>query len=478
MPTITATDYSAEAYVRIDADWSDTPAAVYGGVLRTNTVTGETVFLRPYVAYDAAGNLLLSCGKGIWWDTEPPLNVSLQYCLVASDAQINQLTNSSFETGTAPWFASGGTLVQSNAFAHEGTYSGLWTPNGTTNGGGIRYPDSTGLPYRAGVPVTASAWVYSPQGYNGIRINWTFSYADGLTETVSSPVEMVNANVWQYIVVTVTPSQDADITSLGIRALGVPPNTVLFYVDEFTLTQQRPVTTSTCTTTTITDTENVRLKDPLHPCNDLVIGLCSPIWGDCPDDTRISYAGQGSDSRPANALVIEPVNRRFPIPVSRGRKAPRTELRLIAHDCEARDAIVNINEPGSPLLLQLPDEYCQDDRYISVGDETESRISIDQREPFRLMSLPYLAVERPPGPADGVCGTRIEDMCDIYTSWSAMTLAGLTWQDLLLGNASDSSPGNDPADFRTWTEVDTEFASWTAVDTPGSRTWDDLRDGL
>ena len=129
------------------------------------------------------------------------------------------------------------------------------------------------------------------------------------------------------------------------------------------------------------------------------------------------------------------------------------------------------------LLLQLPSEYCQDDRYISVGEETETRLSIDQRDEFRLMSLPYITVERQSGPANGVCGTRVQDMCDIYTSWQSMVIGGLTWRDLLLGAAGNHGPGSDFDALRIWSEVNTEFANWTAV-AGGGRTWTQLLNGL
>lgn len=475
MPTITATTFPNEAYVRIEADWTDTPAVLYGGVQRTNTVTGEVVTLRPYVAYDADGNLLLSCSKGLWYDTEPPLNTLLSYCLIASGVETNFTSNSSFELGTAPWTATGGTLVDSATFAHSGTMSGRITPDGTSASVGIVHPSMAGI--MSDIPLTASCWVLSPQGYNAVQIQLTLSYSDGTVSTVLSDAEIIDDAEWRYITFTMTPTLDATITDFRVVALGIPPNTTLFYYDEVKVTQEAAVNVNVCTTATITDTTNIRLKDPNSPCNDLTIGICSPMLGDCDDDNRISYAGQSSDGRPAATLVIDPVNREFPIPTNRSRRSPRTELRLIAHDCDARDAIVQINASGDVLLLQLPSEYCQDDRYISVGEETETRLSIDQRDEFRLMSLPYITVERQSGPANGVCGTRVQDMCDIYTSWQSMVIGGLTWRDLLLGAAGNHGPGSDFDALRIWSEVNTEFANWTAV-AGGGRTWTQLLNGL
>jgi hypothetical protein len=476
MPTIAATVFPNEAYVRIDADWTDTPSVTYAGVQRTNTVTGEVVTLRPYVAYDSDGNLLLSCSKGLWYDTEPPLNVALSYCLIASGVETALSQNSSFEIGSvAPWTPVGGTFATSITFSHSGSFSGLFTPDGTTASGGIVHPAIAGIV--ADVALTGSAWVLSPQGYNAVQIQITLANADGTFTTIYSDPEIIDDNEWRFLTVTATPTQAASVSDFRVVALGIAPNTTLFYYDQVQLTQEQAVTVNVCTTVTVTDTTNVRLKDPNNPCNDLTIGLCSPMVGDCGEDDRISYAGQAPDVRPPNTMVIDPVNREFPLPVNRVRRSPRTELRLIAHDCDARDAIVQINHSGDVLLLQLPAAYCQDDRYITVGDETETRISIDQREPFRLMSIPYITVERQNGPANGVCGTRIQDLCDIYTTWQSMVIAGLTWRDLLLGAAGNFGPGSDFAALRTWTEVNTEFVDWTAV-SGGGRTWTGLLNGL
>jgi hypothetical protein len=200
---------------------------------------------------------------------------------------------------------------------------------------------------------------------------------------------------------------------------------------------------------------------------------------DCEEDSRVTYVGMAEDILNANTVLSEPTNRVHPIPVSRTRRAPRSELRVLAHDCDARDAVLLVNNPGTPLLFQAPVDYCIPDRYISVGPVAEARFSVDQRDDFRLMLMPYAVVQRPEGPANGICGARIEDLCDIYTSWQAMILAGLTYYDLLLGLASDDGPFSPPFDdLRIWDEVLTEFANWTAVEAGGTRDWDELRNGL
>jgi hypothetical protein len=85
VPTITAFPDQADAIVRVEINWADTPGVRYAGVNRYNTVTGECVPLRPYICYDG-DNILLSCGHGIFFDTEMPLDTPFYYITEGVDA--------------------------------------------------------------------------------------------------------------------------------------------------------------------------------------------------------------------------------------------------------------------------------------------------------------------------------------------------------------------------------------------------------
>jgi hypothetical protein len=446
-------------------------------VTRTNTVTGEVVNLRPYISYDADGALLLECGQGLWWDTEPPLNVPLEYCTFPCDAGALKTLNPDFEVNTGSWTAANGaTLAQVPGTAKVGTASGRITPNGTTGGPTIFQSSFTLV---ANDIVTISTWAMSPQGWNGVLLRLVVTYSDLTSETLETPLVTLDDNEWRFLSASFSPRLPVTNATFSFIAAGIPPNTTLFFVDDLKVTQLTEVASSACETVTVAS-ESVWLKNPLSPCLDVEIGLCTPALGDCTDDTRVSYAGTFDDSFDPNTVLLGPVNRRRPIPISRVRRDAAATLRLIAHDCEAKDAILDTNEPGTPLLFQAPEQYCIPDRYISVGSLTENRFSVDQRNQFRVMGLPYVTVDRPEGPADGPCGTRMIDLCDIYTSWGALAIAGLTWTDLLLGEASPNGPGQPapPAAARTWGDVNTQFADWTAVNAGGTRDWGELRDGL
>lgn len=478
MPTINTTVFPADAYVLVEVDWTDYPDVLYAGVSRRNTATGEVVNLRPYTAFDGDGNLLLSCGLGLWWDTEPPLNVPLEYCTFAADVLTVITTNPDFEVALAPWTGSGGALVRSNAFSHGGTWSAELTPTGVSG-----TPSAANLtdsaPFIVGVPLVLQGWMMSPQGWGAVRLTAGIGYDDGETESFSTPAEIIDDGQWTFLRTTLTPTKPGFIGNLFASALATPPASVLFYVDDVGVYQAQPLGVTACETVTVTS-EAIWLKSPLNPCDDVLLGMCDPAMDfDCEEDSRVTYAGMAEDTLDANTVLSEPANRQYPIPTSRIRRKPRSELRLLAHDCDARDAVLQINEPGTPLLFQAPQDYCIPDRYISVGPVTEARFSVDQRDDFRLMLMPYAVVQRPEGPANGICGARIEDLCDIYTSWQSMVLAGLTYYDLLLGLASDEGPfSGDFAALRTWDEVLVEFADWTAVEGGGTRDWDELRFGL
>ena len=474
MPTINATVYNTPAYVLVEADWSDQPTVTHAGVVRRNTVTGEEVALRPYIAYDGDGNLLLSCGLGVWWDTEPPLNVPLEYCTYAADTATLLTTNSDFEITLAPWQDVSATAARSNLFAHQGSWSAQLTP---VSANGILINSVDTAPFLVGVPLVFQAWAMSPQGYNSVVLTMQIQYTDGELVSYTNTPETLDDGLWQFMSNTVTPTKPGYINFIQFQYLGPAPVTTLFYVDEIGVYQAQPITLSACETVTVTS-DSIWLKNPLDPCLDVEIGLCDPMMDfDCEEDSRVSYVGMADDELSANTVLSEPANRKHPIPTNRVRRSPRSELRLLAHDCDARDAVLAANDPGTPLLFQAPEDYCIPDRYLSVGTETEARISRDQREDFRLMLLPYAVVQRPPGPANGICGARMEDLCDLYTSWQAMMLGGLTYLDLLLGLASPDGPST-PVGARRWIDVETEFANWLAVEAGGTRDWGELRDGL
>jgi hypothetical protein len=482
MPTITATAFPDEAYVRVDVDWSDHLEVAYARVIRVNTVTGEETTLRPYVAYNADGDLLLTCSKGVWWDTEPPLNTVLQYRTEAADVYVNKAINSSFEAGTgitAPWQGVGGTLATSATFAHDGTFSGRLTPSGSAFSSLIQ---QSSIPVVVGEDVTVSAWALTPQGWNSARLYLKFFSASGTQTgtTVYSPTETLDDNEWRYMVLTATPPTDTVTAQINFEVTGTAPGSTLFYVDQFQLGQYEPFGFfALSSTVTVTPTYPSYLKDPLYPCDDRAMTLCMP--GPpiaCNSTSGIMIQSYGpSERQPSKTVLFDGVNREFPVPHVRKRASGESTMTIITRLFADRDLLKATLKPGTVLFFQAPPAYGVADRYIAVGDYTVDRALADHKIPPRVFSLPHRLMARPAGAANGVCGARVDDLCDTYTSWNALKMAGLTWTDLLYGLASPNGPGQVPlGPLRTFDEVNAEFANFTAVNN-GVRTFTGLRNG-
>lgn len=482
MPTIAATVYPAEAYVRLDVSWSDQPDVEYARVIRVNTVTGDEVTVKPYVAYNAAGDMLLDCSEGIWWDTDPPLGVALQYRTEAADTPTNHTANPSFESGVAPWTVVGGTLAQSGVFAHSGAFSGLLTPTG-----GATFANTvtqTGIPVTALRDVLASVWVLSPQGWNTVRLQLQWfngSTQTGLTE--QSPIEIVDDAEWRQIQLATVAPAEATTATLIVQVSGFAPATTLFYLDEIELTQPDPNTAyALSAVVTVTGTSPWYLKDPLYPCGDQALARCMPGPQIRTCDLSNGMMVQNYQQRETYdgaGVALNGVNRPRPIPQVRPRRDAETTLTVITRTFVDRDSLKATFARGTVLLVQGPAEYGLDaaGNYIFIpgGVQIDAPIP-DKRIQPRFFTAPHMVVDRPPGPMNGPCGLRVADLCDIYTSWAAMKIAGLTWEDLLLGAASYSSPGVDTSGWRTFDQVEAEFVNFDAVD-DGVRTFTDLLEG-
>lgn len=237
--------------------------------------------------------------------------------------------------------------------------------------------------------------------------------------------------------------------------------------DSFQVVESAPVTLAA---------GRVWLKSPLQPCSDLELLTCgSANVYNCedPDARQIVFSQMAEESFAANTVNLLPVNRRRPIPTYRVRRDIESTLTLVTRTFADRDALRAANEPGHPLFFQAPPEYGIADRYMSIGTVTESRGLPDHRFQPRVVQLPHAVVDRPEGTADGVCGARVGDLCDIYSSWDAINAVGLTYEGILLGEAGLDAPGSTPSsEMETWQEVLDEFGVWSAVN--NGQDWEDV----
>jgi hypothetical protein len=217
------------------------------------------------------------------------------------------------------------------------------------------------------------------------------------------------------------------------------------------------------------------LRDPLLPFNNLRInGTVTPGLPECQPGMGIYLLPMDNENRATATTLTQVNNRSTPIPLVRPRASATSALNLVTRTFDDRDMVTDINAAGTTLLLDTPPKFGYARRYISVSDVTTTRVSRDQRRQWSTIAMPYAVVDAPAGLAYGTLGTRWADLCARYITFGAMTAAGVTWQQVLLGAAGPTSAG--AVSLRTWAQVNSDFASWSAYNS-GGRTWESGLEG-
>lgn len=545
MPTITAYPTVAPSTnVRVEVNWADTPAVQYARVLRYNTATGECEPLRPYICYDG-DYLLLSCGHGIFWDTEAPWDVEFYYITEGLDAPclpMSTLVSDSFNRVLANSWGSteDGTLGPLAYTLTGGTVPANYDVNGTN---GLHNLDSvnvfrhstvdiahlnqdvyatTSVPALAtGAPFTNAILArftdplntymgriaFSTAGQTALQItslvggvgtllatttfgtyvagerfrirfqvNGSNLRAKGWTESATEPA------AWMLNIVDAGLPGGTSVGMASRRDTGNVNGTVDLTWDDFLVIDEcvpcEPVAVDTSADPMTVTSETFWIKDPVRPCNDRAVPLCftqannaEQADGDfCIPGSGIFFASMETESYEPNTLTVNPTNAKYPIAVSRTRRAVASQLTLVTRTFTDRDDLLTLADPGSPLLLQGPGRYGIPDRYMDVATVAVNRGLSNHKYQVRVFDLPHVEVARPAGPTQGVCGAQVQDYCEF--TWDELEAGGYTWDDLVRGTPT----GLIPTAYRTWDEVEAGFADWNAVDN-GIRTWTDLEVG-
>jgi hypothetical protein len=543
MPVISAfADHPTHPYVRVEANWADTPSVTHAAVYRVDVETGECTPLRPYICYDG-WELLLSCGHGTWWDTEAPFDRPFYYITTSSQAPC-------LPTSTMVLDSFGRTLVDSWGSTESGTLgplayalSGGTVPDNydVTAGRGLHTLDSAavfrfslvdistpnfdayGTVSVPAIALTAAITTAVVGRYTNASNHYYGRISFGLLGAANLQIAKVSGGVgalvsniplaepyfagqdWRIrfqgngsaLKVKAWPATQGEPAAWGLEATdtdlttgnlvglasrrdtGNTNGTIAVSWDDFEILDPcqpcEPVSATAPTEITLASDGRFWLKDPVRPCHDRPVPLCqtdAPLTPPC-GGSGILFVGTGPEIYPANSFTLRPMNRRRNLSATRPRGDAASALRLQTMTFTDRDDLLQLVAPGSLLLWQGPAEYGISDRYMDVKDVQVSPELPDLRIPIRSETLPYDIQDRPAGPTQGICGARVADICALYPTWNDLAATGMTWDDLVAGQASPVSA--NPA-RRTWNDVNAGFADWDAVNTSG-RTWDGLEVG-
>lgn len=528
MPTITATPYPAFGRVLVELDWADTPAASCARAVRTVVSTGVATPLTPYInpctfpgQYEK-----LSGGRAIFWDNECPLDTVVTYTTDAvnsSGTQINMPPIGISDTFTRVTANGWGTADSGQVWSNTQGTAAWASTNGTAalhTHAAANARQDTAMTAFAGRDFDAiiTASVNSIADYAEYRLmaryldasNWVSvvyvasagqlliqSAAAGVTTTIVAAVTVlstaaavrirmnltgttVKGKVWDATSVEPDWQASGTITdgSPGYGGFAVESfdqtTAKTFTFDNLTATYTIVTTALTATTAAVTmaSNSNFWLRDPGRPCNDIVINLQGS--GLCVTGTSgIEFVAIDTETYDANMTLMIPTNAKFPIPVNRPRRDASSTLTLATQSFADRDKVIQILGPGSPLLFSAPQSaYGIPDRYMAIAQSSVARGLSDIRVPRRLEQMPFTTVERPVTTQQGTCNAQFAAMCNIYSTWTAMNAADVTWTKILYGEAGGGDLG-----YREWNPgVENVFANWLAV--KNSKTWGTLKQGL
>lgn len=136
--------------------------------------------------------------------------------------------NPYFETDVSDWGFSGGTFVRSTAQFHEGTASGLLTPDGVS---ALVNVDSLSRAAVVGTRYGASAWVRCAATRNvDVRIAWRTAADAAISE--STQTVAVTANTWTFVHVDGVAPATTAFARIRIAMTGTPPAGNTLHVDE------------------------------------------------------------------------------------------------------------------------------------------------------------------------------------------------------------------------------------------------------
>lgn len=540
MPVISAfADHPTRPYVRVEVNWADQPQVEYARVLRVDALTGECVPLRPYICYQG-DYLLLSCGLGIFWDTEIPFDREYYYITEGLDAaclptggvydefgRVVAAGGWGTTTSGLPWVisnapaanfsvnGSAGRIAPSAVAVRQiatidsvsiadGSVSALVRPNMTATGAAFEIAPtarktSDGDYYYAHPRFepagTVSARISRFVGgvaTNLVNVPGVLTYNSNsrigvLFEFVGSDLRL---KIWDAALgpAPVAWTTTATDTSHTVGTVGMVMNLStgntnvgpVSFVDDFEATDYcspcAPVTAQTSPNTEIASDGRFWLKDPVRPCHDQPVPLCQDSA-----PLRPECGGDGGILFVGVSPDIYANNSYTLRPTNRRRTMSVTRPR---GDAASSLRLQTLTFADRDALLEL----------AAPGSPLLFQGPAEYGVPDRYMAVRDVQVSPElPDLRIQVRSETLPYLTEARPAGPTQGICGARVADICDGYASwdalaatgmtwedlvrgAASPASANPAARTWDDVNADFADWNAANT-GGRTWDGLQAG-
>lgn len=196
-------------------------------------------------------------------------------------------------------------------------------------------------------------------------------------------------------------------------------------------------------------TGTVLVKDPLRPWANLELSFCETtrdaldlICG--PYAPALVWVGFGdAEVYRADANLFDVYNARVPADIFGVRKRLDGEMNILSRSLTAKDQVETLFAGGGPLQIQTPAEYGLPDVIVQPGDASATRISRDQRRPYRVWNALFVVVDAPLGPKQGTAEANWCVIAEEFPTYADLTASGFTWGQVASGEAGGGGPAID-----------------------------------
>lgn len=185
------------------------------------------------------------------------------------------------------------------------------------------------------------------------------------------------------------------------------------------------------------------LKDPARPWANVRIDDCTdtPVPTMCATpltEPAVSLIadGLGAEEYAGDFTLFPVLNRPRPADVYAYRKDATTSWRILSKTLASMDTLNTFYAWGGPIFLQLPPAYGWPDRYYQPAEVVVSRVSNILTVPYRMWDVPLTVVDAPVGAPQGTCENNWCILGTTYATWAALNATGLTWGDVVEGDAA------------------------------------------